>query len=204
MDRNPCENPEQFYPCCVSNEKSMIPLKETLGRALNRLLARVRIRVQTYPNIRRHKSGVSFSLPPKRYSRGMEAFFMNRKTGILAVILILFCIAAGIIYTRNKPETTTGEKEIHISVVHADKSENTFTYRTDAEYLAEVLLETGLAEGDTGEYGLFITAVDGETADSNKQQWWCITKGGERVNSGADTLPVVHGDQFELTLMEGY
>ena len=129
---------------------------------------------------------------------------MNRKTGILAAILILFCVAAGIIYTQNKPETYAGEKEIHIEVIHADKSENTFTYHTDAEYLAEVLLETGLAEGNSGEYGLFITTVDGETADSSKQQWWCITKGGERVNSGADTLPVADGDRFELTLTEGY
>ena len=129
---------------------------------------------------------------------------MNRKTGILAAILILFCIIAGIFYTQNKPEIVSGEKEVHIVVVHADKSENTFTYQTDAAYLADILLEKGLAEGESGAYGLFINTVDGETADSSKQQWWCITKGGEKVNSGADTLPVTDGDQFELTLMEGY
>ena len=129
---------------------------------------------------------------------------MNRKTGILAAILILLCIAAGVVFHTNKPETTVGAKEIDIVVIHADKTENTFTYQTDAEYLADVLLENELAAGDFGEYGLFITAVDGETADSSKQQWWCITKGGEKVNSGADALPVADGDQFELTLMEGY
>ena len=26
------ENPEQFYPCCESNEKSHIPLEISLGR----------------------------------------------------------------------------------------------------------------------------------------------------------------------------
>lgn len=26
------ENPEQFYPCCMSNEKSHIPLKKFSGR----------------------------------------------------------------------------------------------------------------------------------------------------------------------------
>ena len=55
-----------------------------------------------------------------------------------------------------------------------------------------------------GSYGLFITTVDGETADDSKQQWWYITKGGEQVNSGADALPIADGDQFELTMMEGY
>ena len=129
---------------------------------------------------------------------------MNRKTGILAGFLLILCIAAGILFHVNKPETTIGEKKIDIIVIHADKTENNYTYQTDAEYLAEVLLETGLAEGDMGEYGLFITTVDGETADNSKQQWWCITKGGERVNNGADTLPIADGDQFELTLMEGY
>ncbi len=129
---------------------------------------------------------------------------MNRKTGILAVILIVFCVAAGIVFHTNKPETTDGAKEIDIFVIHADKTENNFTYHTDAEYLAEVLLENKLANGEQSSYGLFIQTVDGETADDSKQQWWCITKGSEQVNSGADALPIADGDQFELTLMEGY
>ena len=129
---------------------------------------------------------------------------MNKKTGILAGLLIVLCIAAGVLFHINKPETTAGEKEINVVVVHADQTENTFTYQTDAEYLADVLLENELVDGDMGSYGLFITTVDGETADDSKQQWWCITKDGERVNSGADALPIADGDQFELTLMEGY
>ena len=36
---------------------------------------------------------------------------------------------------------------------------------------------------------LFITAVDGEKADDTKQQWWCITKGGETVNTSAEQDP---------------
>ena len=129
---------------------------------------------------------------------------MNRKTGILAGFLIVLCIAAGVLFHINKPETTAGEKEINVVVVHADQTENTFTYQTDAEYLADVLLENELADGDMGSYGLFITTVDNETVDESKQQWWCITKGSEQVNSGADALPITDGDQFELTLMEGY
>ena len=129
---------------------------------------------------------------------------MNRKTGILAGILLIFCIAAGILVHVYKPETAVGEKEIDIVVIHANKTENTFTCQTNAEYLADVLLDNEIADGEVGSYGLFITTVDGETADNSKQQWWCITKGGEQVNSGADALPVTDGDQFELTLMEGY
>ena len=129
---------------------------------------------------------------------------MNRKNGILAGVLLIFCIATSILVHVYKPETSVGEKEIYIIVIHSDKTENTFTFQTDAEYLADVLLDNEIADGEVGSYGLFITTVDEETADSSKQQWWCITKGGEQVNSGADTLPVADGDQFELTLMEGY
>ena len=129
---------------------------------------------------------------------------MNKKTGILAGFLIVLCIAAGVLFHINKPETTAGAKEINVVVIHTDQTENTFTYQTDAEYLADVLLENKLVDGDMGSYGLFITTVDGETADDSKQQWWCITKGGEQVNSGADALPIADGDQFELTLTEGY
>ena len=55
-----------------------------------------------------------------------------------------------------------------------------------------------------GPYGLFITAVDGEKADDTKQQWWCITKGGETVNTSAEQTPIADGDRFELTMKEGY
>ena len=129
---------------------------------------------------------------------------MNRKTGTLAIILVILCVAAAVLFHANKPETTAGEKEINIIVTHADKTENTFTYQTDAEYLVDVLLENKLVDGEMGSYGLFITTVDNETVDESKQQWWCITKGGEQVNTGADALPVADGDQFELTLTEGY
>ena len=43
-------------------------------------------------------------------------------------------------------------------------------------------------------------AVDGETAQDSLNQWWCVTKGGERVNTGADLTPIADGDRFELTL----
>ena len=129
---------------------------------------------------------------------------MNRKTGILAAILVIFCITAGVLFHANKPKSITGAKEIDVIVIHGDETKNTFAYQTDAEYLGEVLLKNKLAEGEMGSYGLFIKTVDGETADDSKQQWWCITKGGESVTTGADSLPIADGDQFELTLMEGY
>ena len=50
----------------------------------------------------------------------------------------------------------------------------------------------------------FGTEADGETANESLQQWWCITKGGEQVNTSVDSTPIQDGDHFELTLKEGY
>lgn len=129
---------------------------------------------------------------------------MKKKNLILAAILVLLCIGAAGISAHFRQSPTAGTKEIEILVVHGDQTEHSFSYQTDAEYLEDVLLENKLADGSIESYGLFITTVDGETAMERKQQWWCITKDGEQVNSGAAELPIADGDHFELTLMEGY
>lgn len=131
---------------------------------------------------------------------------MKKKSGLIAgiVILILLCIGAGVLYQNMKSAASEGEKHITVTVIHGDQTENVFEFDTDAKYLGEVLESENLVDGESGEYGLFITTVDEETADDSKQQWWCITKGGEQVNTSADQTPVSDGDAFELTLKEGY
>lgn len=130
---------------------------------------------------------------------------MKKKgTAIAAAVLVLLCVLAGILYFKFKQETTEGSKEITVEVVNADGESEVFHYRTEAEYLVEVLEENNLVEGTKGEYGLYITSVNGVKADDSKQQWWCITKAGEQVNTSADQTPVQDKDKFELTLKEGY
>ena len=76
--------------------------------------------------------------------------------------------------------------------------------RMNAEYLDQALTENEIASGSDSEYGLFITTVDGETADDSQQQWWCITKSGEMLMTGASETPVADGETYELTLTTGY
>ena len=128
----------------------------------------------------------------------------KKQTKIAGILLVLCCVLALIVFFQTRPDTAAGEKHITISVVHSDSSKSTFSYDTDAEYLGEALTEQNLAEGTEGPYGMFITTVDGETADDSKEQCCCITKDGEMVNTGADQTPIQDQDQFELTLKEGY
>lgn len=118
---------------------------------------------------------------------------------LLAVIAVLFGI-----YRFTRPETNAGAKKITVEVVHKDASVKNFEYRTDLEYLGELLTSEGLASGEEGTYGLFITTVDNETADDASQEWWCITKDGEMLNTSADQTPIADGDKYELTLTVGY
>ena len=129
---------------------------------------------------------------------------MRKKLLIGCGALVVACLLAAVLYIQTRPRTTEGAKAIDVVVVHGDGSEATFQYQTDAEYLGDVLTENGLVEGTESSYGLFITTVDGETADDSLQQWWCITQEGEMLSTGADQTPIADGEQYELTLTEGY
>lgn len=118
---------------------------------------------------------------------------------LAAVIVVLFAV-----YYFTKEKTTAGGKTIAVEVVHKNGKSASFEYTTEKEYLGEVLTAEKLVDGENGEYGMFITTVDGETADDSNQEWWCITKGGEQLNTSADKTPIADGDKFELTLTVGY
>lgn len=102
------------------------------------------------------------------------------------------------------PTCRRGAKALTITVVHGDGSEKAFDVHTDQEYLEGALLENEIVEDNQTEYGLYILTADGETADEAKQEWWCITKGGEMLNTGAGETAISDGDAYELTLTVGY
>ena len=128
----------------------------------------------------------------------------SKKVIILIAAVLIAAVAMFGIYKVFMPKGQTGAKEITVTVVHADETSKDFVYQTDAAYLGEVLKSEELVEGTEGEFGMFITSVDGETADDSKEQWWCITKDGEALNTSADQTPIEDGEKFELTLTEGY
>lgn len=126
---------------------------------------------------------------------------------ILGTVLFLAIIAVMIVvYKKNSDldPSNKGAKTISIQVVIPDESTKDFTYHTDEDYLAPVLIAEKLVEGSEGQYGFFMTAVDGRVADDSKQEWWCLTKETETVYTGLDLTPIADGDKYELTLMTGY
>lgn len=116
--------------------------------------------------------------------------------GVVALAVVIAALVGAYFLFSQKP--TQGAKTVTVEVVNLEGQSTEHTYHTDAEYLGQLLIDEGLAEGETSEYGLFITTVDGITVEGN--QWWAISKSGEMTTTGADTTPIEDGDHFELTL----
>ena len=129
---------------------------------------------------------------------------MNKKIWIAVVALVLVAAAMVGIWFATRPETDDGSKTVTVTVVHKDGSEKVFTCKTQEEYLGPVLLTEKIVEGDMGQYGLFITAADGEVADySVDGGWWAIYVGQEQAVTGADEIPLQDGGSYKLVYTIG-
>ena len=128
----------------------------------------------------------------------------NKSLVIIAIVLVLLTALALTAWKIFSPVPNAGSKQISVQVTHLDSSSKVFEYKTDAEYLREVLEKNGLIEGVESTYGLWVTTVDGETADDSKEQWWGYTVNGEDAMYGVDSQVVTDGDIYVFTLNEGY
>lgn len=127
----------------------------------------------------------------------------NKKTLIALIVLVVLVIGAFAVWKVNAPQGQTGDKTILVSVV-VDTETSDFVIETDAEFLRGALEQAGLVEGTESEYGLYVTTVNGVTADESQQQWWCFTRGGGTLETGVDTTPIADGEHYEITLTTGW
>ena len=128
----------------------------------------------------------------------------NRKLlwGIVALTLVAVLLWGA--YALWMPKGEAGSKQIAFTVVHSGGESKAYDLHTEEAYLRHALEAENLIAGEESEYGLFVLTVDGYTAQSDQQEWWCFTKGGETVTTGVDTTPIANGDRFEATLTVGY
>lgn len=128
---------------------------------------------------------------------------MKKIVGAVCALVLLVGVFF-VIWNLTRPEVNEGEKTISVEVLHKDASTRSFEIRTDQEYLEGALLDEKIIEGSSSEYGLFITTADGEEADASKEEWWCLTKGGEQMTTGVSTTVISDGDKYEISFTQGY
>ncbi len=122
----------------------------------------------------------------------------NRKLIFAAIALVaVIAILVGI-YFMTRPEPQEGSKEITVTVVRANKTEKTFTYRTDEEYLDKVLQAEGLVEGYEDEYGFVIEKVGGEEAKWENGVFWAVYIGDTQADTGISQIVVTDGGAYKL------
>ena len=128
----------------------------------------------------------------------------SKKYIAAAAVLFLLAVAMLCAYRYIRPAGGEGSKSISVTVVHKDGSEKRFSCQTDAAYLDEALVAEGLIRGEEGPYGLYVTEVDGETADyAVDGGWWRLTKDGAEWTYGASETAIADGDSYEWTYTAG-
>lgn len=130
----------------------------------------------------------------------------TRAAALLLALLTTVTVFAGCSQSGGNGESggDGDKKTVTVTVTHKDGSTKDFTYETTEEMLGPVLVSEKLIEGEDGQYGLFITTVDGYTADSGSQEWWCLTVDGESAMTGIDSTPIEEGKSYGLVLTVGY
>ena len=90
-----------------------------------------------------------------------------------------------------------GAKTVTVEVV-AEEQTVTFTIKTDKEFLGDALAEHELITGEEGQYGLYITSVNGMAIAEGEQAYWALYKDGAYSMTGVDLTPIANGECYEL------
>ncbi len=130
----------------------------------------------------------------------------NKRTYITGMIVLILCIASfAMVYISFSPKTDkTGGKAYELVASDGNRS-IIYKGKTDALYLSglmDQLMETDnfTYESVDGEFGSYITSVNGVSAESSRKTNWMVYVNGEFGQYGIDSQPVNDGDSFALRL----
>ncbi|MBQ8893723.1 MAG: hypothetical protein IJ043_04865 [Clostridia bacterium] len=119
-----------------------------------------------------------------------------------AIVLVALIVGAVFLWKGLSAKPNEGSKALTFEVVLQDGSSKEHKLTTDAEYLANALVEAGLVE--YAEDGMYNT-IDGVTADWSKDEsWWCISKDGEALSVGMNQQVIADGEHYEATYTIGF
>ena len=102
------------------------------------------------------------------------------------------------------PETKAAGTSFTFVVTDLEGKETSFDITTQKATVGEALLDQGLIEGEDGEYGLYVTTVNGVSADWDKDQtYWAFYIDGEYAMTGVDATEVTAGATYSMVLTKG-
>lgn len=123
----------------------------------------------------------------------------QKKTIIAVIAVVILAGAMAAVYFFTRPKTTSAPKSFRVEIVHGDGSSKVINCNADDEYLGEALQFLGLIEGENNQFGLYITAVDGEKAVYEENgAYWALYVDGEYAQQGIDLTPITDGGNYSL------
>lgn len=94
-----------------------------------------------------------------------------------------------------------GETVFAFEVMDGDGGTAAFEIHTDKTTVGEALAELDLIAGEEGQYGLFVTEVNGIAADYDKDgTYWAFYVDGEYASAGVDSTEITAGAVYALKL----
>ncbi|HHU48647.1 MAG: DUF4430 domain-containing protein [Caldicoprobacterales bacterium] len=128
---------------------------------------------------------------------------MNKKIILIISVILIF----GLLYAGYQaflaPKGTEGSKEVTIQVVvEKEDIDETFTFKTDHEFLTDLIKEQQDKLGASYEstnIGTMITGLTEYKADPNSE-YFMFEVNGEVSMVGTDDTPIQDGDTYKFTL----
>ena len=126
---------------------------------------------------------------------------------ILCAILMVSLVACGGAPAETTPSNTVtdgqvvgeGAKSFPLTIVDKEGNAITITVNTDKETVGEALTELGIVEGTMGEYGLYMTHVNGIPAIFEEDgYYWSFYINDEYAMTGVDQTPITEGESYKL------
>lgn len=94
-----------------------------------------------------------------------------------------------------------GSKQFSLTVSDQDGNQTEFEIHTDQETVGAALQELELIDGEEGQYGLYVTTVNGITADYDKDgMYWAFYINEEYAQTGVDATEIQEGESYSLKL----
>lgn len=125
--------------------------------------------------------------------RGWRRTMKRMKTSlVMAVITVMMALTL---------VGCQGKKAVTIEVVDNTGTSTVYEVKTDEEFLYDAIVDDSdiELEGEDGDYGFYITAVNGITADYNVDaSYWSLYVNGDYGQVGISEQIVNDGDSFAL------
>ncbi|MBQ8402305.1 MAG: DUF4430 domain-containing protein [Clostridia bacterium] len=116
------------------------------------------------------------------------------------LVLFVLMAALALCFVSCGGDEAAGEAvTFTLTVVGPDGASTEHTVTSDAANLGDALLAEGIIAGEDGDYGLYITTVNGITADYDADgAYWSLYIGEEYAMTGVSDTPIAEGDTFKL------